>query len=381
MTSSKKNILFYIGTLKGGGAERVLIELLKNLSRDKYKLFIALNRPGGEFFNQIPEDVQLLDRSSLYLKKKISFERYFGIASLIKENNIDLAMGFLPGANRSLLRSRFFTAKSVKIFLNEQNNPSFISRKKYSYPRKKLEQIELSLFYPKADGMVVACKGLKKQFLNNLNLDSVKIHVIYNMINLEEIQLLSSEPAKGFTFDHSLKTIVAVGRLTEQKSYSDMLSVFKKVNDKVPSRLIILGEGPDRSKLEAEIQSLALDGSVFMPGFVDNPFSFMSKSDLYISTSRWEGFHLTIAEAMACGTVPVVTDCDYGPREIIKDGKNGRLLPVGDTDALSDAVIELLATENLREKMSECAVKRAGDFDVNRIVRQYEKLFDDVLSS
>jgi len=381
MTPSKKNLLFYIGTLEGGGAERVLIELLKNLNRDKYKLFIALNRPEGAFFDRIPDDVKLLDRSPLYRSKTNLFKRYFGLASIIKQEKIDLAMSFLPGANRSLLRSRFLMDKNVKILLNEQNNPSFISRKEQSLFRKKLEQMEMSRYYSKADGMVVSCEGLKEYFLSKLKLSSVKIHVIYNMISLDEIWDFAHKPANGVELDDNLRTIVAVGRLTEQKAYNDMLSVFKSVNERVPSRLIILGEGPDRSKIEAQIQHLALDESVLMPGFVDNPFSFMSKADLYLSTSRWEGFHLTIAEAMACGTVPVATDCDYGPREIIKNGENGRLLPVGDTKALSNAVIELLENEKLRKEMSENAIKRARDFDANQIVKEYEKVFDDFLSS
>ena len=375
----KKKILFYIGTLEGGGAERVLIELLKNLNREKYQLYIALNRPQGFFYNQIPADVQVLDRSYLYRDKTNLFERYFGLASIIKKNSIDLAMGFLPGANRSLMRSRFFTPDNVKMILNEQNNPTFISIADRSLFKEKLEQIEMSLYYPKADGMVVACKGLKQHFLDSMNLASENIHVIYNMIDPAEIQSLALEPVSGIDFEDGIKTIVAAGRLTEQKAYEDMLSIFKNVNESVPTRLIILGEGPDREKIEKQVQDLSLGDSVLMPGFVDNPFAYMGKADLYLSTSRWEGFHLTIAEAMACGTVPVATDCDYGPREIITDGKNGRLLPVGDVKGISKSLVELLRNKELRDLMSVHAKSRAMDFNVDNIVNDYESMFDRML--
>lgn len=375
----KKKILFYIGTLEGGGAERVLIELLKNLNREKYQLYIALNRPQGFFYNQIPADVQVLDRSYLYRDKTNLFERYFGLASIIKKNSIDLAMGFLPGANRSLMRSRFFTPDNAKMILNEQNNPTFISIADRSLFKEKLEQIEMSLYYPKADGMVVACKGLKQHFLDSMNLASENIHVIYNMIDLAEIQSLALEPVSGIDFEDGIKTIVAAGRLTEQKAYGDMLEVIKKVTKQVPSRLIILGEGPDRKKIENQIKDLSLEGAVYMPGFVDNPFSYMGKADLYLSTSHWEGFHLTIAEAMACGTVPVATDCDYGPREIITDGKNGRLLPVGDVKGISKSLVELLRNKELRDRMSVHAKSRAMDFNVDNIVNDYESMFDRML--
>jgi len=362
--SHKKNLLFYIGTLQGGGAEKVLIELLNQLDRKKYNLFIALNRPQGAFYERIPQDVQLIDRSSFYKKKSGLFERYFGLASIIKKEKIDLAMGFLPGANRSLMRSRFFAGENVKMVLNEQNNPTFISRTEQSWFRKKLEQVEMSLHYPKADGMVVACKGLKEHFLDTMNLNPDHVHVIYNMINPDEIEKLAREPVTGHDLGDKIKTIVAVGRLTEQKAYDDMLKVFKRVQKQITARLIILGEGPDREKIEKQVQDLSLGESVFLPGFVDNPFAYMGRADLYLSTSRWEGFHLTIAEAMACDTVPVTTDCDYGPREIITDGKNGRLLPVGDIKGLSDAVLHLLTQDELRKKMSADAKTRAEAFNV-----------------
>lgn len=376
----KKNLLFYIGTLKGGGAERVLIELLKNLDRNKYRLFIAVNRPKGAFFDQIPNDVQLIDRSSLYKKKTGLFERYFGMASIIKKEKIDLAMGFLPGANRSLMRSKYFTEGRVKMVLNEQNNPSFVSRFGQSWFREKLEQLEMSLFYPKADGIVVACKGLEEHFLNALTLDTDKVHVIYNMINSEKIERHALEPVPGYKFSDDTKIIVAAGRLTEQKAYGDMLEVFKKAQNQVPAHLIILGEGHNREKIETKVHDLSLSDFVYMPGFMDNPFAYMGRADLYLSTSRWEGFHLTIAEAMACGTVPVVTDCDYGPREIITDGKNGRLLPVGDIEGLNKAIIKILTDDELRTKMAANARIRAKDFDVSKIVGQYEKLIDHLLN-
>lgn len=375
----KKRILFYIGTLEGGGAERVLIELLKNLNRDKYLLYIALNRPQGFFFDHIPPDVKVLDRSSLYKDNSKLFKRYFGLSSVIRENKIELAMGFLPGANRSLLRSRLFTPGSIKMVINEQNNPSYISSADRSLLKEKLEQVEMAFYYPKADGMVVASNGLKEYFMDAMNIHAKKIDVIYNMIDPAGLQKRAIEPISDFNLHDSRKTIVAAGRLTEQKAYDDMLEVFNKVNAEVPARLIILGEGSDREQIEKKIRKLSLEDSVTMPGFVDNPFAYMSRADLYLSTSRWEGFHLTIAEAMACGTVPVATDCDYGPREIITDGINGRLLPVGDVAGLSDCIIELLQNQELRNRMSVQAKKRAEDFNTESIVHEYESLIDRML--
>ena len=158
-----------------------------------------------------------------------------------------------------------------------------------------------------------------------------------------------------------------------------MLEVLKRVRQEIPAKLIILGEGPEREQIEQKISELDLNDHVWLPGFVPNPWAWMKQADIYVSTSYYEGFHLTIAEAMACGTVPVVTDCDFGPREIINDGVNGRLLPVGDVNTMTDTIIKLLENENQRKRMSEEAFIRAYDFDTSKIIKQYEALFDQVL--
>ena len=376
----RKNILFYIGSLHGGGAERVLIELLKNLNRDKYHLYLAINRPEGFFFNQIPEDVIIVDRSYAYQSPFRLFDRYFGLSNIIKNEQIDIAMSFLPGANRSLMRSVFFKDPRVKFLLNEQNNPSYEDEKKIPKWKLPFTDYEARWLYPKADKLIVSCNGLREHFVKEWSLQENLVHAIYNPIDIKRINLLSIEPVinqlKPIQTEY---TMIAAGRLTRQKNYFDMLEVLKRVRQEIPAKLIILGEGPEREQIEQKISELDLNDHVWLPGFVPNPWAWMKQADIYVSTSYYEGFHLTIAEAMACGTVPVVTDCDFGPREIINDGVNGRLLPVGDVNTMTDTIIKLLENENQRKRMSEEAFIRAYDFDTSKIIKQYEALFDQVL--
>ena len=132
-------------------------------------------------------------------------------------------------------------------------------------------------------------------------------------------------------------------------------------------RLMILGEGEERSTLEALVNGMGLDDDVALPGFVDNPYSYMRSAALFVLSSRWEGFGNVLAEAMACGTPVVSTDCPSGPAEILENGRWGSLVPVGDVNAMADAITFQLNSECAVE-MTESALKR---FDVSRIVNQY----------
>ena len=375
MPDSKKKLLFYIGTIGGGGAERVLLELLKHLDRDKYRLSIVMNRLNGRWVTRIPPDVKIIDRSEIYRSVWFFLKRVLGLAGIINREKPDLVISFLTGANRSLLRCRFLVDKKIKFVLREGSNPDNIKKSSYTLKEKVLSPIEVKILYSKADRIITASKGVMNNFVNNWGMQYDRFTVIHNMVDIKKVD--KSLEYSGIK-DPFKKNIIAVGRLIKEKGYNDMLKVFSNIKRRIPSRLIILGDGPERANIEELIKDLSLENDVCIPGFVNNPWEYMKASDVYLSTSHYEGFHLTIAEAMACGTVPVATDCDYGPREIITDGKNGRLLPVGDIEGLCDAIVQLLQDDKNRAGMSQEARERAKDFDVHKIVRQYEEVFDSL---
>lgn len=119
-----------------------------------------------------------------------------------------------------------------------------------------------------------------------------------------------------------------------------MIRAFSRV--RCPARLVILGEGEERGRLERLARQLGVDGNLWMPGFVDNPFSFMKQADVFVLSSRWEGLPGVLIQAMACGTPVVSTNCPSGPEEILEGGKWGKLVPVGDEMALARAIEEVL---------------------------------------
>jgi len=152
------------------------------------------------------------------------------------------------------------------------------------------------------------------------------------------------------------------------------------VRQKVPDAVLwILGEGPDRPALEQQIADLSLGDSVRLLGFRDNPYSYMASADLFVLSSIFEGFGNVVAEALACGTAVVATDCPYGPSEIITDGVSGLLVPPRDPAALAEAIVRVLTDPELRSALAQEGKRRSRDFTAETISGQYAKVFEDVL--
>lgn len=176
------------------------------------------------------------------------------------------------------------------------------------------------------------------------------------------------------------KSIIAVGRLTHSKNFLSLLRVFSSVNDRFPEwTLDIYGEGEERDSLLAQIDSLGLFSSVRLMGNVVDIQERMLNYSILVCSSLHEGFGMAIVEAMSCGLPVVSYACPYGPGEIITDGTDGFLVPVGDENALAERICRLIENDNLRKSMGAAAYERSKDFSIERITGLWMDLFQDLL--
>lgn len=226
-------------------------------------------------------------------------------------------------------------------------------------------------FYPWADVIVAVSQGVADDLIQLTGLPASKVKVIYNPVVTPELFLKAAEPLDHPWFgSDQVPVVLGVGRLTAAKDFSTLIRAFAIARAKMPARLIILGEGEERSALEAIVDSLNIRGDVSMPGFMPNPFSYMRSSAVFVLSSRWEGFSNVLAEAMACGTRVVSTNCPSGPSEILEGGRWGLLVPVGDVHGLAESILTCLRSKK-PEGMVESATFR---FHIDRIVDQYLNL-------
>lgn len=222
--------------------------------------------------------------------------------------------------------------------------------------------------YPKADAIIAISNGVKDDLIS-LRVDPNKIHVIYNPL-LISAGLTYTQPPQ-IPWSERRSTIVTVGRLVPSKDHALLLEAFAKVREKLDSKLIIVGDGPERSRLEKLARDLGIDDDVWFTGWRQDPHSIMSRCDVFVMTSRYEGFGNVIVEAMACGLPVISTDCPGGPREILQGGDAGLLVPVGDVQKLAQSIIEILTDSQLRNRYAEKSIRRVRDFDIERIADQY----------
>ncbi len=170
-----------------------------------------------------------------------------------------------------------------------------------------------------------------------------RVHVVPNPVVTPALYERAREaPTHAWFHDGGPPTVLAVGRLTEQKDFPTLLRAFARLRARMDARLIVLGEGEERSALERLARELAVEGDLDMPGFVPNPYSYMASAQLFVLSSAWEGSPNALTEALALGRPVVATDCRSGPREILEGGHYGALVPVGDAEALADAMVRTL---------------------------------------
>jgi glycosyltransferase involved in cell wall biosynthesis len=157
---------------------------------------------------------------------------------------------------------------------------------------------------------------------------------------------------------------LAVGRLGRVKDYPTLIRAFAKLRENREVRLVILGEGNERSRLESLVRELKLQDCVKMPGYVSNPFAYMARASLFALTSLREGLSNVLVEALYCGCPAVATDCPVGPREVLRGGEYGRLVPVGDDNALAQAMLESLDS---KPPSDVCSLR----YEMQSVVDQY----------
>jgi glycosyltransferase involved in cell wall biosynthesis len=195
-------------------------------------------------------------------------------------------------------------------------------------------------FYPWADAIIAVSNGVKEDLTRTAGISPDRIQVIYNPIVTPKLKEKSEQPVDHPWFKEGEPPVVlSVGRLTDQKAFDVLIQAFSLVRKNHPARLLILGEGENRSDLEVLTRQLGLEQDVELMGFVPNPYPYLVKASLFVLPSRWEGLPTVLVEALYLGTPIVATDCPGGTREILKDGQLGRLVPVDDAPALAEAIL------------------------------------------
>lgn len=373
-----KKILFVIESLSGGGAEKVLTTLIKNIDKTKFSITVLTVVNTGVYLNVIEESCALKYMLPAYtdlkspiskLGYRINYKQIYSwpIEKVYKKyitEQYDVEIAFIEGFATKLIAasSNPHSKKICWIHIDMESNPYADSYFRTLDEEKKT--------YQKYDHIIGVSQSVKKVFEKKFDLpDSVR--VIYNPIDKNEI---IEKASKEQVQKSKELTLISIGRLVKQKGYDRLIrSLANLKNYNFEYKLWILGEGSERKALEELIEEEQLSDRVYLFGFQENPYSWLNVADVFICSSRAEGYSLAIAEAMTLGKPVLSVECS-GPNEILNNGEFGKMVANTDED-LEKMLLQLFDGSIDLKKYASLAIKRTSFFELRYVVQQVENLF------
>ncbi len=355
------NITLFIYSFRGGGAEKMMVNLANEFNRKGHGVEIVVVESTGPYKSLIDPSVNIIT-----IGGNNSIKMGLNLYKHLQKCNSNVLLSTMEIPNIvSVLAT--WTGNSIPVILRIAN----INSKKERHGKYKTIPSLKRLTYPRAEKVVTISDGVAEDLAGITGMDTADMTTIYNPAYDPKIATQAREPINHeWLNDEDKRVVIGVGNMKPQKDFETLIRAVHQVNKKEDLYLVVLGKGDLKHELESLAKNLGINGCVSFPGFVDNPYAYMARADLFVLSSAWEGFGNVIVEAMACGTPVVCTDCPGGPSEILEDGKFGPLVPVGDDHALAEAIQDLLEDPTDSERL----VNRAQDFSIKNIVDEYERV-------
>ena len=360
-------IALFIADFTAGGAESVFATLAKGLNDRGHSVDLVIsNTSNAVYLHLIPDQVRIID-----LKVRRMRQSLLVLIDYFRKSKPDVVMATRVDSCCFAVLARIFSGVKTAVVLREASTISS-DLSKYSWKKRLVLSLFIRILYPLADVIIGVSQGVKNDIKQFLKINEQKLSVVYSPIITEDLFVNASQVCGHFWFQHcSVPVILGVGRLTYQKRFDVLIRAFAIVRRHKDVRLLILGEGEERLRLESLITTLRLQEDVNLPGFESNPFKYMSRARLFVLSSDWEGLPGVLIQALACGCPVISTDCPSGPREILKDGRLGKLVPVGNADTLASAIEEALNQESPRANEKDLC-----EYTAKNSIDNYLRIFD-----
>lgn len=337
MPDSQQRIALFLSYLGGGGAERVMLNLAEGFIQQGWQVDLVLAKAWGPHLTKVPDAVRLVDldapRPWLSLPKLVQY---------LKQMQPHALLSAMHYANEIAVIAKRLAGVSTRIIVTEHNTFSR-SISQIKGLKRYLVPLGIRHLYPLAEGIVTVSQGACDDLQQWMGKSEAKVETIYNPVITADLYDQATVAVEHPWFQAGEPPVIlGVGKLEPQKDFATLIRAFAQVRSQQTCRLVILGWGPERIALESLAAELGIAESVALLGYVENPYAYMSRAHLFVLSSAWEGLPTVLIEAMALGLPVVSTDCQSGPREILAHGQYGALVPVGDVDAIAQAIVSTL---------------------------------------
>ncbi|WPL16667.1 N-acetylgalactosamine-N,N'-diacetylbacillosaminyl-diphospho-undecaprenol 4-alpha-N-acetylgalactosaminyltransferase [Thiorhodovibrio winogradskyi] len=343
-----------------GGVERMLINLLIAFDARGIRVDLLLLRANSAYLRDLPPGIRQRRLAGRHSQLAIP-----ALALYLRRARPAALLVAKDRAGRSAVMARALAGVDTAILLRLGTHLSTAMAAR-SAAERWLRYGLIRWLYPHIEGIVAVSAGVAEDVRTLARLPAERIHVVRNPVITPALAERAQAPCPHPWLRHAerepaqtpvIPVILGIGRLQRQKDFPTLIRAFAQLRQQRPCRLIILGEGAKRPELEGLIAELGLSESVDLPGFLANPYPFIARANLLALSSAWEGSPNALTEALALGTPAVATDCPSGPAEILRQGRFGPLVPVGDAHALAQAMAATLdaplPAETLRAAVSD----------------------------
>jgi glycosyltransferase involved in cell wall biosynthesis len=354
-----KHVALFLPSLRGGGAEKVMQILANEFAAKNMRVDLLLSQAEGPYLSKIDPRVKIW----AFGKQRVA-TCLPALVRYLRKEKPQAVLTALYHANIAAVVARLFAQSSTRLVLSEHTTPS---QTRSTTLRDRLSKNLIRWFYPLADAVVAVSRGVSDD-LGLYGIPPERKTVVYNPIIASDFVQQSGRPCFNSWLNGSgVPAVIGVGRLEDVKGFDILLKAFALARRTIQCRLLLVGEGSRRESLRELAIKLGVSEHVQLVGFVANPYPYIKKANLLVVPSRWEGFGNVVVEALACGTRVLSTDCP-GPREILQNGKLGKLVPVDNVELLADALKECLIDPATQQPVDP---EYIDSFSVERSVRCY----------
>jgi glycosyltransferase involved in cell wall biosynthesis len=366
-------LVFFVPHFSDGGLERSTIRLAEEIVRRGGEAVLVTLHDQGKMLPQWPDptNVRVLHRRS-------TFSAIPALAKLMRSERMDGLVSAQDHANVAAVLAKQLSRKRIPLILTERLSLR-AAMKARGWFRRSVLRLLVKYAYPRANAVVANSQDGAREVESVLGWPEGRVAAIYNPTVNDSIEQLAKETVDDTWFTAgNIPVVVGLGRLVEQKDFSMLIHAFANARKTTELRLAIFGDGPQRDDLTNLAQELGISEHVRMEPFVVNPYKYLSRAALFVLSSRYEGLPNALIEAHACGVPTVSTDCPTGPREILDNGELGILVPVGDRELMTEAIVELAANRALANQYVDEATKKLGRFTPQNTYLSYKELIENI---
>lgn len=381
-----KKILFIVPSMKGGGVEKVLLNMIKALPKDKYEMTVMAILDEGERKEELPSNInyKYVWKRTFYIgnKRIRGTDRLFQLVfkklsprllhKIFIKEKYDIEVDYWGQEGLKLILGAKDNVKKLSFIHYDMNAESM---KKAVFPFRS--SAELRKAYTTMDYIVNVSDDCRKSVQERFELvgDEQKKNIVRYNVNLNTEIIQKSKEDIELSYNKNKFILCTSGRLCQQKGFERLINICNRLREQnLEFELWILGEGEERQNLEAAIDKYQLADFVKLLGYQKNPYKYMAKSDLFVCSSFYEGFSTVVSEAVILGIPIVTTECT-GAKEILGDSEYGLVTGIDD-DSLFEGLKKLLSDKQLYQYYKDKVLERQAFFDMNKVVTEIEQLFE-----